>query len=130
MPSLELAATIGDQPISVAELDRTAGTRLLVLKSQEYALRSRVLRREIERRLLEAEALRREVYPANLDGQLTKTRRTSSQRLGTDDTEGPDSCLVMAEYAFGSTAPAGARQSGPKLDPTWTQVDGVESLNR
>jgi len=66
MPSLELAATIGDQPISVAELDRTAGTRLLVLKSQEYALRSRVLRQEIERRLLEAEALRRSISVEDL----------------------------------------------------------------
>jgi hypothetical protein len=40
------------------------------------------------------------------------------------------SCDPMAAYAFGSTALAGARPSGPKLDPTWTQVDGVELLNR
>jgi hypothetical protein len=32
-------------------------------------------------------------------------------------------------YAFGSAATAGARESGPKLDPTWTQVDGTEPLN-
>ena len=56
-----VAAKIGDEEISFAELDATAASRLVRLRVQAYELRKQALDEMIDKRLLEAEATSRGV---------------------------------------------------------------------
>jgi protein-disulfide isomerase len=74
----EVAAVVDGQVITIADVDRTVGPRMLALRSQEYTLRRRALDDEIDRRLLEAEATRRhvtvqELLSASMDGVTSQS---------------------------------------------------------
>lgn len=60
-------ARVEGEPISVADVDREAGARLLALRGQEYTLRRQALERLLAVRVLEGEATRRGVSPAELE---------------------------------------------------------------
>ncbi|MCL4819804.1 MAG: thioredoxin domain-containing protein [Vicinamibacteria bacterium] len=62
-----MAARVGGEPVSLAEVDREAGARLMALRSQEYTLRRQALERVVAARLLEREATRRGVSLADLE---------------------------------------------------------------
>lgn len=96
--SAEAAAHLGGQPISVAEVDRVAGARLLALRSQEYTLRRQALDRLLAARLLENEATRRGVSPAELE-------RVEVDAMVAVGAEAVDAALAVARGKAGAPPP-------------------------
>ena len=81
-----LAARVGAHGITLADLDRLAADRLARLRAEEYAMRRRVLDAEIDRLLLEQEAVRRGDPPASLERLAPKERQALLDILRTQTT--------------------------------------------
>ncbi len=101
--SARAAAHLGGEPISVAEVDREAGARLLALRSQEYTLRRQALDRLLAVRLLEGEATRRGVSPAELE------RVEVEAKVAVPPAEAVDAALAVAPTKAG--APPSPREA-------------------
>jgi protein-disulfide isomerase len=73
-------ATIGDTVIDAEQLDQWIGNKLTAIVAQEYEIKSGVLEENIARLLLEKEAARRGISPAELE------RREIAEKLEPVDT--------------------------------------------
>jgi protein-disulfide isomerase len=78
--SSSVAATVGTEQISEAELERVAARRLIAIQAQEYAMRRAVLDELVEDRLLNAEAKRRGMTREALErAEITSKAQPPSQ---------------------------------------------------
>lgn len=106
----DVVAVVGSTSISARELEDQAQGRLLRLRSEAYAIEQQILEEAIARALLEEEARRRGIPPA----ELVRVE-IESHVAPVTDAEARAAYEITAEHASGAPGPEALRQAAAGL---------------